>query len=117
MGRSTHIRARPVPRCHAAPPIYLAPMMPADGIRRPVPYSTWRQPMAPRPFTAAEDAYLAAHYATESLAAMADALKRPWGSVQQHIALLIRRGVINPRQRHYQPGWTEAERAYLRAHW
>jgi hypothetical protein len=73
--------------------------------------------MAPRPFTAAEDAYLVAHYATESLAAMADALKRPWGSVQQHIALLIRRGVLNPRQRHYQPGWTEAELAYLRAHW
>lgn len=73
--------------------------------------------MAPRPFTTEEDAYIQAHYATEALGSIAVTLGRALGSVQQHIALLIRQGVLDPRTRYYQPGWTAQERDYLRTHW
>jgi hypothetical protein len=73
--------------------------------------------MAPRPFTAEEDAYIQTHYATEPLGRIAATLDRALGSVQQHIALLIRRGVLDPRTRYYQPGWTAPECDYLRTHW
>ncbi len=68
-------------------------------------------------FTATEDAYIQAHYATATLTTIAAALGRDRAAVQHYTARLVRRGVLHPRDRYYQPRWTLEELDYLRTHW
>jgi len=71
----------------------------------------------PRPFTPADDLYIRRHYSTQTLQQIGAALTRRWQSIQQRVNRLIAAGQLVRRHRAYQPPWTEAELAYLRAHW
>ncbi len=72
---------------------------------------------ARRPFSPAKDAYIVANYSKKTLKDMALELDRHWGSVQQHIDLLIKAGKLSRRDRLYRPRWTEGDDEYLNESW
>lgn len=63
-------------------------------------------------FTADEDAYIIAHYATMRIDGIAAGLGRSYDSAQGRIARLLRDGGLQAEDRCYQPRWT-AEQARL----
>lgn len=70
-----------------------------------------------RRFTAEEDAYLIAHYSTETIRQIARHLGRSWGVVQQRTYWLQKHGRLDVFERHYHRPWSEADDEYLHEWW
>lgn len=68
-------------------------------------------------FTPEEDAYIIKHYSKRGFRDIAAGLGRDYGSVQPRIAILVKRGQLDPRKRFYNPRWTEAEVRRLEQMW